>query len=117
MRSSVSRLRTERKQTLRAAVLAVLFCLFLAGCGDDVPDLSRDSVKRTAAPAAETEFSRQIPTRITTRRTTDGSVGKSTGGDNRKLRLGVPLLCGIRQLRDCTVGIVLDCLELQHEKR
>ena len=54
MRSSVSRLRTERKQTLRAAVLAVLFCLFLAGCGDDVPDLSRDSVKRTAAPAAET---------------------------------------------------------------
>lgn len=55
MRSSVSRLRTERKQTLRAAVLAVLFCLFLAGCGDDVPDLSRDSVKRTAAPAAETE--------------------------------------------------------------
>lgn len=55
MRSSVSRLRTERKQTLRAAVLAVLFCLFLAGCGDDIPDLSRDSVKRTAAPAAETE--------------------------------------------------------------
>lgn len=55
MRSSVSRLRTERKQTLRAAVLAVLFCLFLAGCGDDVPDLSRDSVKRTTAPAAETE--------------------------------------------------------------
>ena len=55
MRSSVSRLRTERKQTLRAAVLAVLFCLFLAGCGDDVPDLSRDSVERTAAPAAETE--------------------------------------------------------------
>ena len=55
MRSSVSRLRTERKQTLRAAVLAVLFCLFLAGCGDEVPDLSRDSVKRTAAPAAETE--------------------------------------------------------------
>ena len=55
MRSSVSRLRTERKQTLRAAVLAVLFCLFLAGYGDDVPDLSRDSVKRTAAPAAETE--------------------------------------------------------------
>ena len=51
MRSSVSRLRTERKQTRRAAVLAVLFCLFLAGCGDDVPDLSRDSVKRTAAPA------------------------------------------------------------------
>ena len=48
---------------------------------------------------------------------TDGSVGKSTGGDNRKLRLGVPLLCGIRQLRDCTVGIVLNCLELQHEKR
>lgn len=55
MRSSVSRLRTERKQTLWAAVLTVLFCLFLAGCGDDVPDLSRDSVKRTAAPAAETE--------------------------------------------------------------
>lgn len=55
MRSSVSRLRTECKQTLRTAVLAVLFCLFLAGCGDDVPDLSRDSVKRTAAPAAETE--------------------------------------------------------------
>ena len=55
MRSSVSRLRTERKQTLRAAVLAVLFCLFLAGCVEDVPDLSRDSVKRTAAPAAETE--------------------------------------------------------------
>lgn len=55
MRSSVSRLRTERKQTLRAAVLAVLFCLPLAGCGDDVPDLSRDSVKRTATPAAETE--------------------------------------------------------------
>lgn len=55
MRSSVSRLRTERKQTLRAAVLAVLFCLFLAGCGDDVPDLSRDSVKRTTASAAETE--------------------------------------------------------------
>ena len=67
MRSSVSHLRTERKRKRPAAVLAVLFCLLLAGCGeDDVPDLSRGSAKITAAPPAETER----------------DANKTTGGDD-----------------------------------
>lgn len=72
MRSSVLRLRAERNRNKRRALsgFAVLLCLFLAGCGNEKPDFSRDSV-RTATDEALTSG------------TTDGTTDSGSESESR----------------------------------